>query len=146
MGTSVHSSDGRRGRAPGNIRMPDGGFSVVELAVVIVVIGILVAIAVPVLTEMNYASRKAKAESAAANAERMIAIELTMSGTADTSTGSLATELGQLRIGFASGLAGATITVNPELVSSLYCVTATVPGFGVATAGSGCSDPGWRDE
>lgn len=124
----------------------DEGFSLIELAVVIVVVGILVAIAVPLLFEASYASRKANAESVAANAERAIAVDLTLHGTSDTSAGTLAAELDKLREGFAAGLPGATIVVQPVSVSDLFCVTATVPGFGAANAGPGCSDPGWQEE
>lgn len=124
----------------------DSGFSLLELAIVIVVIGILVAIAVPFLSETEYASRKARAESAAANAERMVAIELTMNGTADSSAGTLGTELSRLRSSFTDGLAGATLDVQPAVVSGPFCVTAHIPGYGAATAGPGCVSTGWVKE
>lgn len=58
----------------------DKGFSLVELAVVIVIIGILVAIAVPVFTSMAGTAQDNAHKANAANGAAMVAAEIAASG------------------------------------------------------------------
>lgn len=113
----------------------DKGFSLVELAVVIAVIGILVAIAVPVFANMQASARTATAQAAAANGSSMAAAQL-------ASGGSLAdpTFVAQLDA-LADGDGDVTdVEVTSGTTLSDYCVTATYSG-GTETKGPGCPTP-----
>lgn len=126
----------------------DAGFSLVELAVVVVVIGILAAIAAPILIESQFAARRANAESVAAGAGELLAVEIALHGTADPEAGSLKQELDRLRAGFESGVPGSEITFPKDSpwAPGEYCVRAMVPDVGSAYAGAACTNPGWDPE
>lgn len=124
----------------------DCGFNLVDLAVAVVVLGIFVLVLIPVIAEVQFAARRANAESVAANAAQLVTTELVTHDSADTTHGELAAQLDTLRAAFESKIEGATLNVDPAEVEWEYCVTATVPGFGVATRGPGCTAQGWQDE
>lgn len=115
-------------------REDERGFSLVELAVVIVIIGILVAIAVPVFISMQNSATDATNKANAANGSSMIAAAVAASSGGSipvgTSTDPAGTNtayavLNQLKN---NGTAvGATLTVTPTSATSInltnYCVT-----------------------
>lgn len=102
----------------------DKGFSLVELAVVIVVIGILVAIAIPVFLGIQDGANKAQVEAAAANGAAIAAGEIA----ASPSSSLTAAEVTALNasggaIGSLSGDDVASVTLSGTDLDS-YCVVA----------------------
>ena len=109
----------------------DKGFSLVELAVVIVVIGILVAIAVPVFNGIQDGAKQSVADAAAANGSSMVASELALGNTvADSALEGLLP---------ADAAETDTIALTPTTGADLtnYCVTAEIGGK-TGEKGPGC--------
>lgn len=142
----MNSGNSAKAQPPAPTPRGDSGFSIIELAVVIVIIGILVGIAVPIIYEAQFAARRSNAESTAANASKLVSIELLLQGSADTENGELQAGLQKLRGEFIAGVSSATLTVTPTVVTGDYCVEARAPGYGTAYAGTRCSTSGWQDE
>ncbi|MCB1273657.1 MAG: prepilin-type N-terminal cleavage/methylation domain-containing protein [Leucobacter sp.] len=108
-------------------KQDDKGFSLIELAIVIVVIGILVAIAIPVFTSLAGNAEEAQLKAAASNGASMVASEL--AANPGTALADLNTKLAGL---VADKVTSVTVD-NTDLAD--FCVS--VNG-GTAEKGPGC--------
>ncbi len=114
-------------------RSSDEGFSLIELIVVVAILGILVAIAVPVFGGLQDTAKKNAVESIAANAATQVASNLAQGLAANANV--------------EAAFPDATITVVGTAIES-YCVTATgktgtdIAGY-TAKSGTqaGCTSP-----
>ena len=113
----------------------DKGFSLVELAVVIGIIAILVAIAIPVFSSMTQSANDRVGEAAAANGAAAVASNLAAGTAADTGLAQLE-EDPVTDVAVAVGPTGTGTTID----LTNFCVTATYTGGGASTAtkGPGC--------
>lgn len=116
----------------------DEGFSLVELAIVIVVIGVLTAIAIPVLYAVNFQAERARLETATADAARIVHIGHAM----DRDAAVIQAEVTAFVGGTSASSSAFTALDSP----AAFCVELTQSGFGTARPGPGCMQPSWSDE
>ena len=128
------------GRLQARLRKEESGFTLIELLVVLVIIGILLAIAVP-----SYLGFKTRAESAAAKSNVRAAIPAMEAYYSDNSTYATATTAA-LKASYDAGISSdVTITATSATGYTLSATkggcTATVsgPGGTIAVSGSGCT-------
>jgi type IV pilus assembly protein PilA len=108
----------------------DEGFTLIELLVVIVILGILLAIAVP-----SYLGFKSRAEKSAARSNVRAALPAVEAYYADNGVYNAAMTRAKLKASYDAGL---NLTADPTIITaSTYCITSTVGSSVAHVSGPG---------
>lgn len=121
----------------------DGGFSLIELIIVVVILGILVAIAIPIFGSIQTTARHNALEAAAANGATAVAAAIANGEDVDAAAASAGSGSGSNAITVANSTD--TGKVGSDTDTTAICVTATNADGEQAWAGTlaGCNSTSW---
>lgn len=113
----------------------DAGFSLIELIIVVVILGILAAIAIPIFLGLQGQAKQSSLESIVGNGAAQAASDFAQGEDIDAVNANLAKLAGQSGDDLGTVILEASGTDVDD-----YCVTGTATGLDPAEAGPGCAD------